>query len=286
MTERETMRPITLRRIIEVCSLVLQSNGLDTEMVSKRLNSSLSRAKEILSEVKRMNLVDVSQNLWVANSNTAKFLEYFENEEWDGMHQFFLDNYQFYREFIQILQNHLSDEWGLSMDEVTDESVQRGLHLNRTSVEVLSDWCERLGVIQRNLYTARIYLVKRGEKDFEVFFRTLVKTYRRFSSSPWRREIFVEIPLIRESVCEELKISREDFDIMLKEIYLKNIGRIEFSGAPITTHAKRSPLSEKKIKPVGKDAVMSAKSDLKKEREGLTINRKSYYYLAIHGINL
>ncbi|MEM2739138.1 MAG: hypothetical protein QXK93_09165 [Candidatus Bathyarchaeia archaeon] len=282
MVERKTMRPITLRRIIEICSLSTKDKGLTVETVSKRLNSNTSRAKEMLLEVEKMGLLNHSGNQWTKNERTSKFIEYFEREEWNKIHQYFLENYQFYKEFIQILQGHMNRSQGLSLDDIVKESADHGLHLNKTAVEVLVDWCERLGVIQRNLYTAKVYLLRENTENLECFIKTLVKIYRKHAFSLWRKEVYVEIPLIRESVCEELKISRKTFDDLLKEAYLKNVGKIEFSGAPITTLAKKSPLSEKKITPVGKEAIMSASSTLKREREGLTINKKSYYYLAIH----
>jgi len=276
------MRPVTLKRIVEICSLASQNDRLNVEAVSKKLDVSRSRAKEILLEVEKMKLLSKNEDFWVWNDKTSEFLEYFEREDWSGMHQYFLDNYQFYREFIQILNSHISDEEGLSLDEVYKESVRRGLHLNRTAVEVLADWCERLGIIQRNLYTGKLYLIKQEADNLKDFFEALVYSYRKLSVFKRRRGIFVEIPLIREQVCEYLKIARKTFDKTLKTIYLNNVGKIEFSGAPIVTHAKHSPLSEKTMKTSTKNAILSPKFKLKKEREGLLIGRKSYYYLAIH----
>lgn len=282
MVERKTMRPITLRRVIEICSLVTQNKRLNVETVSNKLNCSESRAKEMLLEVEKMGLLNRSDNFWVSNSRASEFLEYFEKEEWAKIHQYLLENYQFYKELIQVLQGHIAEQQGLSIDDIVKESTEHKLHLNKTAVEVLTDWCERLGVIQRNLYSAKIYLIKEETEKLENFTKTLVKIYRKLAFSQWHKEVYVEIPLIRENVCEELKITRKTFDDLLKEAYLKNVGKIEFSGAPITTFAKKSPLSEKKLTPIGKEAILSANSTLKKEREGITINRKSYYYLAIH----
>ena len=282
MTERKTMRPVTLKRIVEICSLALQNDRLNVEGVSKKLNVSRSRAKEILLEVEKMKLLSKNEDFWIWNNKTSEFLKYFEREDWIGMHQYFLDNYQFYREFIQILSSHISDEEGLSLDEVCKESVRRGFHLNRTAVEVLADWCERLEIIQRNLYTGKLYLIKQEADNLKDFFEVLIYLYRKLSVSKHKREIFVEIPLIREYVCERLKIARKSFDKTLKTIYLNNVGKIEFSGAPIITHAKRSPLSKKTMTTSTKNTIISPKFKLKKEREGLLIGKKSYYYLAIH----
>jgi hypothetical protein len=285
MVERKTIRPITLRRVVEICSLASQNGDLNVTIVSGKLDIGFSRAKEVLLEVEKMGLLVHSRGLWTASENTNKFLECFEREQWNEIHQFFLSNYQFYNEFIQVLQDHIMDEQGLSVDEIKEASVKRKLHLNRTAVEVLAGWCERLGVIQRNLYTGKLYLIKEWAGNVDDFLTTLVKFYRKLSFSPLRKEVFVEVPLIREEVCERLKISRKIFDRLLKEVYLRNVGKIELSGAPIVTFAKRSPLSEKMMVPNRKKAIISPKFELRKEREGISIGQKFYYYIAIHNLN-
>ena len=125
-------------------------------------------------------------------------------------------------------------------------------------------------------------MIRNGIADSKTFKDGLVKCYRELSVSKRRRGIFVEIPTLRENLCEELKVSRRVFDEMLRATYLENVGKIELSGAPITTLAKKSPLSEKKMKLEGKDAILSPKFEVAKEREGLSVGQKVYYYLAIH----
>ncbi len=180
------------------------------------------------------------------------------------------------------MADHLHEDKGSSIDEIMEESQNQQLNLNQTAVEVLSDWCDRLGVIQRHLYSRRLYLVKAEETDSETFKDALVKCYSKLSLSYGRRGVFVKIPKIREDTCERLKITREAFDKLLRRTYLDNIGRIELSGAPIITLAKKSPLSEKKIKLEGKHSILSAKFELARERDGLLVGRKAYYYMAIH----
>jgi len=282
MVQRKTIRPVTLRRVIEVCSLVTKSNAINFEIVSKRLNTSVSRAKEILKEVEKMRLLTHSDKAYVLNSKTTDFLSYFENEQWDRIHEYFLKNYSFYQNFIRLLTDHINDNKGLSVEEIKDESQNRQLSLNQTAVEVLSDWCDRLGVIQRHLYSKRLYLIKTEETNRETFKDALARCYRVLSLSYGRRGVFVKIPEIREDMCEQLKITRKVFDELLRRIYLENIGRIELSGAPIITLAKKSPLSEKKIKLEEKQAILSPKFELTRERKGLLVGHKAYYYVAIH----
>lgn len=109
-----------------------------------------------------------------------------------------------------------------------------------------------------------------------------MKCYRELSLVHGLKQIFVEISKIRENLCEELKITRELFNDLLRSIYLASIGKMELSGAPIITLAKKSPLSEKKMKLEGKQAVLSPKFEVAREREGLSVGQKAYYYLAIH----
>jgi hypothetical protein len=282
MTTRKTIRPITLRRVIEVCSLANTDKGIDVLSVSQKLGVSGSRAKEIVLEVERMGLLTLLDQRYVTSPNTADFLEYFENEKWGKIHEYFLKNYQFYRDFFCILESHVNDPKGLTFDDIKKESANRQLSLNQTAIEVLSDWCDRLGTIQRHLYTRRLYSTL-AKVEPEAFKNVLVKYYQEQSRVQGQRAVFVEIPMIREDMCERLKLARETFDEMLRSVYLENIGRVELSGAPIVTLAKKSPLSEKKIKRNGKTAILAPKYEIQREREGLAVGPKSYYYLAIYG---
>lgn len=282
MIERKTIRPVTLRRVIEVCSLAAKLKAIDIEIISKKLNTSVSRAKEILKEVERMGLLIHSNDAFAQNSKTTDFLNHFENEQWDRIHEYFLKSYSFYQDFICLLADHINDNKGLSTDEIKEESQNRQFSLNQTAIEVLSDWCDRLGVIQRHLYSKRLYLIKIEETDWQTFKDALSRCYRELSLSYGRKGVFVKIPKIREDTCERLKITRKVFDELLRRVYLENIGRIELSGAPIITLAKKSPLGEKKIKLEGKQAILSPKFELTRERKGLLVGHKAYYYVAIH----
>ena len=282
MTERKTIRPVTLRRVVETCSLASKANVVEIPTASERLNISVSRATEILREVRKMGLLTCLDHGYVPNRRTIDFLDHFEKEQWNRIHEYFLGNYRFYQDFICLLEDHNNEKKGLSMDEIEEESKSRKLSLNRTAIEVLSDWCDRLGAIQRHLYTERLYLLRSEERDLGIFKDVLLKCYRELSFAYGRREVFLEIPKIREDICEQLKIARRVFDIMLRLTYLNNIGKIELSGAPITTLAKKSPLSERKMTLEGKQNILSPKFEVGKERTGLLVGRKVYYYLAIH----
>jgi Mn-dependent DtxR family transcriptional regulator len=281
MVQRKTIRPVTLRRVIEICSLAAKLKVINVKTASEQLNISVARAKEVLQEIERMGLLIQSGEAYAPNNKTTKLLSYFENQHWNGIHEYFLRNYLFYKNFIRLLEDHVSDSEGLSIDEIKEESKNRQLQLNQTAIEVLSDWCDRLEVIQRHLYSNRLYLIK-NETDPENFRSALVKCYEKLSSFYGRKGVFVEIPKIREDICEQLKINRKLFDEMLRQTYLRNIGIIELSGAPIITLAKKSPLSEKKMRLIGKQVILSPKFEITRERNGLVVGRRAYYYLAIH----
>jgi hypothetical protein len=281
MPTRKTIRPVTLRRVIEACIFASRSEAIDASNVSKEIGVSESRAEEIILELERMRLVSHLGSTYVQNARTAEFLEYFRNDQWRKIHEYFLKNYQFYGDFFSILKSHAADLKGLTADEIMDEGKTRQLRLNQTAVDVLSDWSDRLGAIQRHLYTRRIYPIE-DKVETEIFRNALVKLYQELSKTQGRKGIFVEIPIMREDLCERLKIARKTFDEMLHNTYLENVGRMELSGAPIITRAKKSPLSEKKIKRDGKIAVLAPKNELQREREGLLVGRKIYYYMAVY----
>jgi DNA-binding Lrp family transcriptional regulator len=275
------MRPTTLRRVVEVCRLA-KNGKISINKIMDALGISKSRAIEIARELQVMNLLIINYEHCIPNPNTLFFMENFENENWDDIHSFFFVNYPFYRTYIDLLTKYLEVGQGMSFDSLQREVKRQGLNLNRTSIEVLTDWCDRLGIVQRHLYSGHIYMLKTAEFNLIEFKEQLISCFDLLVRDSKPREVFVEIPRIREDVCERCKIRRVVFDELLRRLYRQNIGKIELCGAPITTLAKKSPLSEKRIETYSKDGILAPKYLLRKEREGLLINDKSYYYLAIY----
>ena len=102
MAVRKTIRPITIRRVVEYCRLI-QSGKTSISQIENELALSDSRVKEIARELQVMNLLKIEEDQLVPNHNTFAFLENFEQENWDAIHSFFFTNYPFYRTYINLL---------------------------------------------------------------------------------------------------------------------------------------------------------------------------------------
>jgi len=247
------------------------------------LHTSQVRARELLFEIEQMRVIEKSAEGFVANKNTVRLIEAFENEDWKAFHKYFLCNYSFYQQFIELLRTHIDEERGLSIGEMKEEAKMKQFQLNQTAIEVLQNWCERLGVLQRHLYTKRFYLLK--EEPSSKQFRGIVQSsYQLLNTvrSLGLKLTYVEIPRLREEVCEKMRVTRETFDTLFRRLCRDSVGMIELSGAPTITVAKKSPLSIRKIKADRKQNILSPYLDLAKERRGIEIGGKSYYYVAIH----
>lgn len=284
MRMRASMRPISLRRVIEVSNLALKCDEINKQTLSKVLGTTLRRAREMLLEMERMNLLTRRNDVLFANDNTKVFITYFENEDWNGFRTYFEGNYYFYRELITLLEASLHRDKGLTLEEAVSEAKEMKLSLNRTSLEVLFDWCERLNVIQRHLYAKRFYMIRKEAPRNELFETIFHQSYDSLNIERGLnlRLVYVEIPRLREEVCERLKLSREDFDVFFTRLCFESIGKIELSGAPTITSAKKSPFIIKKIRGVRKENIVAPFLDQSRERVGIDIGKKSYYYVAIH----
>jgi len=267
-----------------VCTLALSRPIVDEKLLTQRLKTSIGRAKELLSEIERMKVIGKSAEGFVANKNTAMLIEAFENEDWRAFHKYFVRNYSFYQQFIELLRTHINEERGLSISEMKKEAKIEQSQLNQTAIEVLQNWCERLGVLQRNLYTKRFYLLREEEPGAKQFRGVIQSSYRVLNTTRGLglKLTYVEIPRLREEACEKMKITRETFDTLFRRLCHESIGIIELSGAPTITVAKKSPLSIRKIKASKKEDILAPYLDLAKERKGVEIGGKSYYYVAIH----
>lgn len=251
--------------------------------VSQRLNMGERRAREILRELRAMNLLTRTEDNYSANENTLKILDAFREGNWVRINQLFMEKNDFYGNLIEYLRIH-EEAKGYTIEELTQRLKDNELHYNKASVEVLLRWGERFGVVQRNLYKNVFYIIKKEKIYQEEFKGSLIKNYNNLDKKMglFLTQTYVEIPRLREEVCEDLKLDRITFDTMFFECYKKLIGKIELAGAPTITSTKKSPLSVKETRIGFDNDIISPIYDLEKERKGLKIMGKTYYFIAIH----
>ncbi|MHA1833003.1 MAG: hypothetical protein ACTSV7_03360 [Candidatus Baldrarchaeia archaeon] len=277
---RKSIRPVTLRRIIEVINLSLSHGKVESELLSNTLNIRKRRAKELLSELRDMNLLKEEEGFFLPTENSKRLIEFFEKEDWKSFHDLLVKNNFFYRLFTEAVFKNL----GLTKDEILNLlSSSSDLHFNRATIDILCDWAERLGCIQRNLYNGHYYAIEEKSIDLREFAKALSEKYSELNLEvkPGMRLEYIEVARLREEVCEHLKMRREEFDKILIKLIQEFTGKIELCGAPITTTAKKSPTSLKVIERVGKEPILSLKYKVLKEGKGVELNGKIYHYIAI-----
>lgn len=270
------MRPVTLGRVVETAFLAEKKHQISFQSLEDALGVSENRSKEILREMVEMGLIVQEDDQFTETEMTKKFVHAIRRDEWREIHQIMM-GYPYYAIFYRAIQKYGPIELNEIVDLISDEDRT----FNAATISVISDWSERIGSLQKNVFNNHYYAVDGTD---ELFTPALLNVYDELNRSGIGnlKQRYVEIPKIREQVCEKLKIRRKKFDKKFLDLYVNNIGRLELSGAPITTHAKKS---NKKIK----SAIFLEMSDritmeLTSDRylNGVEYRRKQYYYLAIH----
>ena len=271
------MRPITLGRVIEAVYLSESQSGLNSPLLQEKCKVSHRRAKEILDEIVRMGLLRETSNQFRPTSLGKELIIAVRKGAWEQVHQVLLQ-YTFYSDFYKTLVQYgpIKPEQLLPYLKETPSSF------NQASLSVLCDWVERVSSVQRNVFTNAYYPVYAMTSSMlPEFLRTYDELNTRAGVS--LRQRYVEIPKIRELVCERLKIRRSDFDEELLRLYRNNIGTIELSGAPITTHAKATSKHIKSLIFTEMPDEMTMKLTSERFLKGIICDSKQYYFVAVHG---
>lgn len=276
---RRSIRPVTLRRIIEVASLAVRNGKIDQNTITNALNTTERRAREILLELQRMKALETQETFYVATPITEAIIKAYEIEDWKQLHKIFYENYEFYNVFV----NSISEN-ALTKDEIlTKLSDHTSLIFNKTAIDTLCNWAERLGQVQRNLHNNRYYPLKEELLDVDLFIAATERCYQDLNTElrPGLKLVYVEIARLREDVCEKLRIKRDVFDDLFKAMFRKFIGKIELCGAPLTTSAKHSPSSLRTMKKGEQHPILSPTFVTIREGKGVELNGKLYHYIAI-----
>lgn len=288
--ERATVRPVTLARLVEVTH-VCASEPRTTEDLESALDVTHRRARETILEALRIGLLEeLSRGDDDAYSGThvgERFLDAVQVEDWPQVSDVLAARSPHYGAFLEALDAVAPASLEEVLDELESLEEFSGRSYNQTSVEVVGDWAERLGTIQRNAFTGSYYPVERDEPPANFPF-TLLSVYDDLEETAGvdLRQRYLSIPLLREHFCERYGCRRSAFDDALGRLARQNVGRIELSGAPMDTGAKDAKLGIKEIALGSEDGLVTTDQSTERVMAGIEQFDKQYYYLAVYDRDL
>lgn len=289
-SERPTVRPVTLARLAEVTH-ACEQDPCSTQQIEDELDVTHRRARETILEAQRIGYLtesdpdsDISQ--YQATATGCRFLQEIRTEAWVEVSELLEANSPHYQLFLQALEEVAP----ASLEEILTRLQEVGSQpytFNETSIEILGDWAERLGVSQRNAFTGDYYPVQRFDLPSE-FPSIVLSVFDRLEQTAGinLRQRYLAVPELREHTCEELFLPRPVFDTGLLDLVNQNVGKIELSGAPIDSGAKEAKLGIKQIEAASGDGLVSTSQSTEQVMSGVEQFGKQYYYLAVYDRDL
>nr|WP_315908357.1 hypothetical protein [Halapricum hydrolyticum] len=262
-----------------------------TADIEEQLDVSHRRARETLLEALRIDLIDedtVPEETEYETTHVGEeFLSAVRAEDWSTVSDILATRSPHYSAFLDVLDTVAPTNLQDILTELEEVEEHTPRSYNQTSVEVVGDWAERLGAIQRNAFTGSYYPVESDRVPIN-FPYTLLAVYDDLEETAGvsLRQRYLAIPELREVFCERHHCRRDGFDQALCQLASQNVGRLELSGAPMDTGAKDAKLGIKEIALGGDDGLISTTQSTEKVMAGVEQFGKQYYYLAVHDRDL
>lgn len=284
--ERATVRPVTLSRLVELTH-ACESAPKDTATLEDELDVSHRRARETVLEAVRINLLTEDDTddepIYTTTEIGGGFLNAIRDEYWTQASQILATHSPHYSSFLDAVEEVEHGDLEALLDHLEAEQEFTPYSFNQTSVEVVGDWAERLGAVQRNAFTGSYYPAARTLIPSNFHF-LLLDVYDDLEQTAGvdLRQRYLSIPRLREETCERLGATREAFNDALLALCQQNVGKLELSGAPMDTGAKDATLGIKRIALAGDDELVSTSQSSQQVMSGVEQFGKQYYYLAVH----
>lgn len=294
MSDRPTIRPVTLPRLVELTN-VCEEESRPTDAIQNVLDVSHRRARETILEAVRLDFLtehgDPDEGEtgpeYTTSDVGSEFLSAVTAEAWTDASEILKLHSPHYGAFLAVVADLEAALPEVVLERLDTGQAQTDYEFNQTSLDVLSDWGERLGAIQRNAFTGAYYrpLNTSVPSDFPS---VLLETFHDLEETTGvnMNQHYVSIPELREYTCERLKCTRATFDKGLLTLASQNVGRVELSGAPVDTGAKEAAFGIKQIELADDDGLVSTDQSTDRVMAGVEQFGKQYYYLAIHDEDL
>jgi len=277
---RRSVQPVTIGRVVETVLLAHKLPTIGTGDLIAELAVRPRRSLEILRMTEAFGFVSPALEGRFSLTPTGKrFVNLLRQRNFLGIHELMMSTPQ-YRDLYLAISGGSSPR---SREELLVELRRAGhVAFNTANLDVLCDWLERLGVIQRDVFDGRLYAV-RGQVELPSSVLLAVYQKLNHTENPLIRRTYVEIPRLREAVCRQLGMKRADFDRAFAAVVKRNIGRVELSGAPLDTQAKKARRRVKELQLFEETHSLRPLLSSNPELSGLQVNGRTYFYVAVHG---
>lgn len=292
MSERSTIRPVTLARLAELTYACAEAEQT-TEDLEDSLGVTHRRARETILEAVRIGLVteregDTADEAAYQSTDVGRtFVAAIQDEDWQRVSDVLRTRSPHYGAFLDAV----AELEPASPDDVLEYLESHHQHsrygFNQTSIDVVGDWGDRLGAIQRNAFTGSYYRSSESTVP-QNFPYVLLSVFEELEETAGVNlsQRYLSIPELREQCCERLRCTRAAFDNALVSLATENVGKLELSGAPIDTGAKEATLGIKQISVADVEGLVSTDQSTDRVMAGVEQFGKQYYYLAVHDDDL
>ncbi|MDL0118286.1 hypothetical protein PNQ29_08400 [Halobacterium salinarum] len=284
--ERATVRPVTLSRLVELTH-ACEDNPRETDELATALDVSHRRARETILEAARINLLEEDDSgddpTYTTTAIGSEFLNAIQAEYWMQASEILATHSPHYGAFIDVVEDTEHADLDTLLEHLEEESEFTPYSFNQTGIEVVGDWGERLGRVQRNAFTGSYYPAEQTSIPSNFHF-VLLNVYDDLEQTAGvdLRQRYLSIPRLRETTCERLSCTRAAFDDALLDLCQQNVGKLELSGAPMDTAAKDATLGIKQIALADDDGLVTTSQSSQQVMAGVEQFGKQYYYLAVH----
>jgi len=290
--ERPTVRPVTLARLVELTN-ACGAQAQTTEELETTLDISHRRARETILEAVRLDLLseeDINQDEGSEYQTTTvgeHFLDAVRDKDWGKVSDILEARSPHYGAFIQAVGALEPAEPTAILEKLETDHELSPYDFNKTSIDVIGDWGERLGAIQRNAFTGSYYRATETEVPLN-FPYVLLSVFDDLEETAGVNlsQRYISVPEVREHACERFGCTRSAFDEALLSLVNQNVGKLELSGAPMDTGAKDARLGIKQITLADSQGLVSTDQSTDRVMSGVEQHGKQYYYLAVHDDDL
>jgi len=208
---RRTISPISLRVMIQTARLAEMTRAFSQDELAEFLTTSSEMSGRIACEAVRAGLIRCEGNRFFTTPSCSRFLELRQVSDRAGLHEMLM-NHPGYAFFITLLRSASS----ISLEDCMNHR-QPGppRPFGRAGLNMVCSWAEDCGSVQQNCYTGQHYPVGELRAPFVPFFKKMYHLLE-IPAGPLDRKKPVPIQILREFVCQRLRIAREDFDARVR----------------------------------------------------------------------